>query len=118
MRSSASLLSVTSRAAAAILKLRRFFAAGEPRHLRLGSLAVVDVYQVDDRARHELLERVTEHALPGRIEPREIALEICDAQQIAGDGEKSIALVLGSLALGDIVNRGAAGDVIPVFIVD
>src|SRR5690242_13309194 len=58
--------------------------------------------EVEDRARQQLLARVSERLLEGGIHPLEVAVEAADAEQVRRQIEDLLELALRPAALGDI----------------
>ena len=69
--------------------------------------AVVGVHALQVRRGTQFRDREPENALPRLIEPFEVAVEACDAQQVAREREEAIELLLGAAPLHELADLTA-----------
>ena len=90
--------------AVAVFEVAHPHAGGQRRHRRDGGLAILGMDEIEKRSRHHLLAGVAEGAFPGGIHAREVPVEGRDALEIEGDGEESVELLFGALAVDEQAN--------------
>ena len=79
-------------AAVAVLEGDRVDPARELRDLGQRGLAIVGVDEVEERARHELVDAVAQHALERRVETLEVAVHAGHAEHVEREREEAVEL--------------------------
>src|SRR5688572_13106635 len=100
-------------AAIAVLESYSLMTGGQSFQFVLCTLQVVGMDQLGERSSQQLVVRISKRLLPGRIDAAEITLDAGNAQQVAREREEPIALGFDALALRQVENGCAAGDVLP-----
>ena len=80
----------------AVLERHRRLAPSDGVRLRRRAVPVGRMHEVDVRAREELLLRVAENLLGGRVHAREPSVEVGDRDQVLRQGEDAVELLLRS----------------------
>ena len=92
-----------------VLEVAHGGAGLQRRHDGDRGFAIIGMDEIEERAGHQLLARVPERALPGRIHAREIPVERRDALEIERDSEEPVELFFGSFAGDEQANLAADG---------
>jgi hypothetical protein len=92
-----------------VLEIADVLAAHESRHRGLGPLPIVRMDELEEWRAPELRLGVTQHLLPGRVQPDEEAVEAGDAEEVERQREEAVQLLGHPLALRERGNLSCGG---------